>query len=282
MDVLVKRYLSDPVVHSVDTAQSPVTNMEHHVLEVDTTARIKVISDLAAAPGPHRDLHPDQARGQAAEPQAQRHGVPAVELHGNLSQNARDPQPGDVLRRQHRALVATDIAARGIHVDDVSLVIHADPPTEHKAYLHRSGRTARAGAEGTVVTIVLDHQRAEVRAMTKKAGISATRTRVDGAHPLLRTIAPGERSYADAATIAASMPNLPNQPGSRSGGGRSGGGGGRSRRGGSGTSTRSGSSAGSSGGARSRRGGGTGSSTRSTTGGGSHSAASFSGRSRAR
>ena len=224
VDVLVKRFLSDPVVHSVDTAQSPVTNMEHHVLEVDTVARLKVISDLAAAPGRTVIFTRTKHGAKALSRKLNATGVPAVELHGNLSQNARARNLATFSNGSTGTLVATDIAARGIHVDDVSLVIHADPPTEHKAYLHRSGRTARAGAAGTVVTIVLDHQRAEVRAMTKKAGISATRTRVDGAHPLLRTIAPGERTYADAATIAAMMPNLPNQPGNRSGGGRSGGG----------------------------------------------------------
>jgi superfamily II DNA/RNA helicase len=294
VDVLVKRFLSDPVVHSVDTAQSPVTNMEHHVLEVDTVARLKVISDLAAAPGRTVIFTRTKHGAKALSRKLNATGVPAVELHGNLSQNARARNLATFSNGSTGTLVATDIAARGIHVDDVSLVIHADPPTEHKAYLHRSGRTARAGAAGTVVTIVLDHQRAEVRAMTKKAGISATRTRVDGAHPLLRTIAPGERTYADAATIAAMMPNLPNQPGTRSGGGRSGGGagGGRSRRSGGGSSTRTASPAGAgsssgarSGGGRPRRGGsaGGGSSTRGTTGGGSHSAASFSGnRSRGR
>lgn len=285
VDVLVKRFLSDPVVQSVDTAQSPVTNMEHHVLEVDTVARLKVISDLAAAPGRTVIFTRTKHGAKALSRKLNATGVPAVELHGNLSQNARARNLATFSNGSTGTLVATDIAARGIHVDDVSLVIHADPPTEHKAYLHRSGRTARAGAAGTVVTIVLDHQRAEVRAMTKKAGISATRTRVDGAHPLLRTIAPGERTYADAATIAAMIPNLPNQPGTRSGGG----GGGRSRRSG-GSSARTASATGSSSGARSgggrpRRGGGSGggSSTRGTTGGGSHSAASFSGnRSRGR
>ena len=95
-----------------------------------------------------------------------------------------------------QTLVATDIAARGIHVDDVALVIHADPPVEHKAYLHRSGRTARAGNEGTVVTMMLDEQVRDVRDLTRKAGIKPTTTRVQLGHPLLTQLAPGERSYA--------------------------------------------------------------------------------------
>jgi superfamily II DNA/RNA helicase len=91
-------------------------------------------------------------------------------------------------------LVATDIAARGIHVDDVALVIHADPPSEHKAYLHRSGRTARAGASGTVVTLATREQLREVKALTRNAGITASTTRVEGpSHPALTQLAPGER-----------------------------------------------------------------------------------------
>src|SRR5687768_13200346 len=92
-------------------------------------------------------------------------------------------------------LVATDIAARGIHVDDVTLVIHADPPMEHKAYLHRSGRTARAGADGTVVTLMTDGQLADVGLLTQRAGISATTTRLRPGDPLLQRLAPGQRRY---------------------------------------------------------------------------------------
>jgi superfamily II DNA/RNA helicase len=92
-------------------------------------------------------------------------------------------------------LVATDIAARGIHVDEVGLVVHADPPTEHKAYLHRSGRTARAGASGTVVTMMLDAQVSDVRDLTRRAGIKPTITRVSPGHQLLQVIAPGERTF---------------------------------------------------------------------------------------
>src|SRR5690606_22625163 len=103
-------------------------------------------------------------------------GIPSVDLHGNLGQNARernlaafgaDPAAGGV-----RVLVATDVAARGVHVDDVELVVHVDPPVEHKAYLHRSGRTARAGAAGTVVTVMLPEQRRDVKDLLRKAKIA--------------------------------------------------------------------------------------------------------------
>jgi superfamily II DNA/RNA helicase len=101
-------------------------------------------------------------------------GVGAVDLHGNLSQNARERNLAAFTGGSATALVATDIAARGIHVDDVSLVVHADPPVEHKAYVHRSGRTARAGAAGQVVTIATQDQVAEVRMLLSKAGVTAT------------------------------------------------------------------------------------------------------------
>ena len=125
--------------------------------------------------------------------------------------------------------LATDIAARGIHVDDVALVVHADPPVEEKAYLHRSGRTARAGHEGTVITLMTDDQVRDVRALTRAAGIHPTITRIDRRqHPMLATLAPGERvlvpgGYADATPIAEPSPGR-----TRSGGGRArNGGGGR-------------------------------------------------------
>jgi superfamily II DNA/RNA helicase len=121
--------------------------------------------------------------------------VPAVELHGNLGQQARTRNLLAFSEGSASTLVATDIAARGIHVDDVTLVIHADPPVEHKAYLHRSGRTARAGASGTVVTLMTDAQVTDVRALTRKAGITATTTRLRPGHPLLAELAPGERAF---------------------------------------------------------------------------------------
>jgi superfamily II DNA/RNA helicase len=101
-----------------------------------------------------------------------------VELHGNLAQNARTRNLDDFHAGRATVLVATDIAARGIHVDDVRLVIHADPPADHKAYLHRSGRTARAGNAGTVITLMTTDQIREVEALTRAAGITATTTRV--------------------------------------------------------------------------------------------------------
>ncbi len=184
------------MTHEADSVQSPVAKMSHHVLHVDADAHLPVLLDLTAAPGRTVVFARTKHRAKKFTRQLNAAGVPAVELHGNLSQGARTRNMEDFHSGRAQTLVATDIAARGIHVDDVALVIHADPPVEHKAYLHRSGRTARAGAEGTVVTMMLDEQVRDVRDLTRKAGIKPTTTRVSVGHPLLVELAPGDRSYA--------------------------------------------------------------------------------------
>ncbi|MEW1955867.1 DEAD/DEAH box helicase [Terrabacter sp. NPDC080008] len=196
INVLVKRFLTNPVTHEADSAQSPVSTMSHHVLHVGADAHLPIILDLTAAPGRKVVFTRTKHRAKKLAKQLNASGVPAVELHGNLSQGARTRNMDDFHSGRAQTLVATDIAARGIHVDDVALVIHADPPVEHKAYLHRSGRTARAGNDGTVVTMMLDDQVRDVRDLTRKAGIKPTTTRVQLGHPLLTELAPGERSYA--------------------------------------------------------------------------------------
>ena len=198
VDVLVKRYLHDPVTHSVDSAQSPVAAMVHHVLHVDSASRVNVLTDLAASPGRTIVFARTKHGAKNLTRQLNSRGVPAVELHGNLSQNARTRNLAAFSDGTASVMVATDIAARGIHVDDVNLVVHADPPVEHKAYLHRSGRTARAGNDGTVVTLMQDGQVSDVRDLTRKAGIKPTITRFSGAsHPVLQEIAPGERTFGE-------------------------------------------------------------------------------------
>ncbi|MFF4593607.1 DEAD/DEAH box helicase [Amycolatopsis sp. CA-161197] len=195
VDVLVKRFMHDPVTHSVDSAQSPVSTMTHHVLHLEETHRLPVLVDLTAAPGRTLVFTRTKHRAKSLTRKLVASGVPAVELHGNLGQNARTRNLEAFSTGAARTLVATDIAARGIHVDDVTLVIHADPPVEHKAYLHRSGRTARAGASGTVVTLMTDDQIADVRDLTRKAGIRPTTTQIGPGHPLLAELAPGERTF---------------------------------------------------------------------------------------
>jgi superfamily II DNA/RNA helicase len=284
VDVLVKRFLHDPVTHSVDSAQSPVAKMTHHVLHVTKEGRVPVLVDLTAAPGKTMVFTRTKHGAKALARQLNARGVPAVELHGNLSQNARTRNLTAFGSGTATTLVATDIAARGIHVDDVSLVVHADPPVEHKAYLHRSGRTARAGADGTVVTLMMDAQVGDVRDLTRRAGIKPTITRAQVGDALLTTIAPGERTFVAAVDLPEPTPTSSNGGGGRgrSGGGRSRGssngggatGGGRGR----GRSS-AGESSGRSGGsgrkpARSSRAGG--GSTTVYSSSSSHSAASFS------
>jgi len=190
VDKLVKRFLSRPLVHSVDTESSPVAAMTHHALLVaDATQKRKVVQVLASGTGRRllftRTKH--QARKLARELTAE--GTPAVELHGNLSQNARERGLKAFTDGQVRVLVATDIAARGIHVDDIELVVHVDPPAEHKAYLHRSGRTARAGHAGDVITLVLPEQRRDFQALTRAAKISVAPTATSASDPHLRELA---------------------------------------------------------------------------------------------
>ncbi|HNQ05705.1 MAG TPA: DEAD/DEAH box helicase [Tetrasphaera sp.] len=219
IDVLAKRYLTKPVTHQADSAQSPVAEMDHHVLHVAADAHFPVLKDLTAAPGRTIVFTRTKHRAKKLARQLNAAGVPAVELHGNLSQNARTRTMDAFHSGAAETLVATDIAARGIHVDDVGLVIHADPPVEPKAYLHRSGRTARAGNSGTVVTMMLDEQRAEVRDLTRKAGIRPTTTRVDATHPLLQSLAPGDRTlpgpYVADTPAPAARPSRSGQPSKR-------------------------------------------------------------------
>ena len=208
--------------------------MSHHVLHVDRAHRLPVLVDLASAPGRTVVFTRTKHGAKALARQLNANGVPTVDLHGNLSQGARTRNMEAFHSGKATTLVATDIAARGIHVDDVALVVHADPPVEHKAYLHRSGRTARAGAAGTVITLMTDEQVRDVRALTRAAGIKPTTTRITGmAHPMLIELAPGERSLPGGLEAEAPQP----QGAPRNGGGRNrrrGGSGGGSRQGGQG------------------------------------------------
>ena len=223
IDVLVKRFLTDPKTHQADSAQSPVSKMDHHVLHVAREHRVSVLVDLTSAPGRTVVFTRTKHGAKALTRQLNKSGVPTVELHGNLSQNARTRNMDAFHSGKASTLVATDIAARGIHVDDVALVVHADPPDEHKAYLHRSGRTARAGAAGTVVTLMTDDQVRDVRDLTRAAGIKPTLTKISGAaHPVLAQLAPGERVLVPGGIPVAAPGGQPAPvaPGRSGGGGR--------------------------------------------------------------
>ena len=170
---LVDKFLQNQVMHAVDEANSPVTQMTHHVLEAsDAEAKKRLVYALASGTGRRILFMRTKHHAKKLAKALTQAGIPAVDLHGNLSQAARDRNLEAFSTGRARVLVATDVAARGVHVDGVDLVIHVDPPAEHKAYLHRSGRTARAGASGDVVTISLPTQRKDLSDLLSKAKIS--------------------------------------------------------------------------------------------------------------
>jgi superfamily II DNA/RNA helicase len=170
VDVLVRRFLSRPAVHSVDPDGPPLP-IVHHVLTISAADRLGVVSALASGHG--RSLIFTRTRRAASQLTSQltRARIPAAELHGDLGQSVRERNLAAFSAGAVRVLVATDIAARGIHVDGIDLVIHADPPAEDKAYVHRSGRTARAGASGVVVTLQTAAQSRDVSALMRRAGV---------------------------------------------------------------------------------------------------------------
>lgn len=178
VDHLVRRYLHDPVVHSVDPSAGAVTTLDHHVLVVHGPDRYAVTTEIAARDG-RVLLFLDTKH---AVDQLTRHlrasGVPAAALHSGKSQPQRTRTLAQFKNGQITALVATNVAARGLHVDDLDLVVNVDPPTDPKDYLHRAGRTARAGESGSVVTLVLSGQRRETSRLIAAAGIEPTVTKV--------------------------------------------------------------------------------------------------------
>jgi superfamily II DNA/RNA helicase len=171
IDVLARRFLHNPVLHSVDENSSPA-EIEHHVLTVDPGNRTAVIAALVGGEKSSLVFTRTKHGAERLARQLTEAGIPAAELHGNLRQGARARNLAAFASGLARVMVATDIAARGIHIDGIDLVIHADPPAEHKAYVHRSGRTARGGADGVVVTLQTRAQVRDVTAMMRKADIT--------------------------------------------------------------------------------------------------------------
>ncbi len=187
--VLVRRYLVNPVTHHVDAESAPVPTMRHHVLTVAETDKAAVVRELVSGRG--RTLAFTRTKHGAAKlaRTLTAAGIPAVDLHGNLSQGARQRNLAAFADGSARVLVATDIAARGIHVDGIDLVVHVDPAAEHKTYLHRCGRTARAGAEGTVVTVATHAQRRETATMMRRAQVHVQAAQVEPGHAQIAHLA---------------------------------------------------------------------------------------------
>jgi superfamily II DNA/RNA helicase len=188
VDVLVRRFLHHPAEHAVDPPEVPAP-IVHHLLTVAPADRTAVAAALAG--GGNRTLIFTRTKHGARKlaRQLTTARIPAAELHGNLTQPARERNLASFASGAVRVLVATDIAARGIHVDGIDLVIQADPPSEHKAYLHRSGRTGRAGAAGVVVTLQTPAQAGDVRTLMRKAHIVPLAATVRPGSALLRSIA---------------------------------------------------------------------------------------------
>ncbi|BDM73738.1 hypothetical protein HEK616_72250 [Streptomyces nigrescens] len=175
ISTLVKRYLTDPVSHEVDSAQGNVTTMTHHVLVVKPKDKAPVTAAIAARKGRTIIFVRTQLGADRIAEQLVESGVKADALHGGMTQGARTRVLADFKDGYVNALVATDVAARGIHVDGIDLVLNVDPAGDHKDYLHRSGRTARAGQSGTVVSLSLPHQRRQIFRLMEDAGVDASR-----------------------------------------------------------------------------------------------------------
>ncbi|MFJ9122012.1 DEAD/DEAH box helicase, partial [Streptomyces sp. NPDC102394] len=175
ISTLVKRYLSNPVTHEVDSAQGNVTTMSHHILIVKPKDKAPVTAAIASRKGRTIIFVRTQLGADRIAEQLRDAGVKADALHGGMTQGARTRTLADFKDGYVNALVATDVAARGIHVDGIDLVLNVDPAGDHKDYLHRAGRTARAGRTGTVVSLSLPHQRRQIFRLMEDAGVDAGR-----------------------------------------------------------------------------------------------------------
>lgn len=225
VEVLVRQYLPDPVLVAVDPEVSHVTTLTRHALEAaDRAAQVRVVAALAGGQGRTLVFARTKHGTDRLATQLTRAGVPARALHGGMTQNARSRALADFTNGTHRVLVATDVAARGIHVDGVDLVVHAGPPEDAKTYQHRGGRTARAGATGTDVLVSLPEERGKVRSMLRAAGINTRVEQVDADHPIIVEIAgppaplvlPTQRT--ESVTADARPRSGPGARGSRAGG----------------------------------------------------------------
>ncbi|MCX4773219.1 DEAD/DEAH box helicase [Streptomyces sp. NBC_01260] len=262
IDRLVKMFLTDPVVHSVDPSAGAVTTMEHHVLHVLDETDKKVVATKIAAREGRVIMFVDTKR--AADRFAKRllaSGVRAAALHGGRSQPQRNRTLDQFKNGQVTALVATNVAARGIHVDDLDLVVNVDPPTDHKDYLHRGGRTARAGESGSVVTLVLPEEKREMTRLMQDAGIAPRTTRIKSSDEELTRITGAREPSGVAIVIEVPQPTQP-KPRTRPGGTGSGAGAGGGFRSGTRGRGRRGGGTGGAGGAGAQGAGGAGGSGR--------------------
>ena len=193
VDDLVREFLRDPKTHSVDEPAAVVDTMTQHVFEVEKADKFEVVRQLAAGQGRRMLFTRTKFQAKKLAKSLTNSGVPAAQLHGNLNQNQRDRNLAAFEEGDVNVMVATDVAARGIDVSGVELVVQVDPPEDPKAFVHRSGRTARAGSTGDVVTLVLPYQRREAKRMLKAAGIDVTPVAVTHDSPQVQELV-GERA----------------------------------------------------------------------------------------
>jgi superfamily II DNA/RNA helicase len=188
VDTLVRLYLTDPVTHSVSPTTASVSTMDHHVLLVSRSDKPAVVAEVAARDGRTIMFVRTKHHVDRLTLKLRALGVRAGALHGGKTQSARNRVLGEFREGAIPVLVATDVAARGIHVDGISLVVHVDPPADAKDYLHRAGRTARAGESGTVVVLATHEERRSVERLTDAAGVNPRRTKVHPGHAELARI----------------------------------------------------------------------------------------------
>ncbi|MER7837400.1 DEAD/DEAH box helicase [Streptomyces sp. NPDC096040] len=228
IDLLVRRYLHDPVVHSVDPSAGAVTTMEHHLLHVRDTEKETAATEIAARDGRVLMFLDTKHAVDRLAKRLLAVGVRASALHGGKSQSQRTRTLAQFKDGHVTVLVATNVAARGIHVDGLDLVVNVDPPADHKDYLHRGGRTARAGETGTVVTLVLPHQRRAVDRLMTDAGVTARAVQVRPGEAELQRITGARTPSGVPVTIAAPAADTPREGTRSAGRGRGRGRGGRS------------------------------------------------------
>ncbi|WP_406431958.1 DEAD/DEAH box helicase [Streptomyces sp. NBC_01589] len=188
VDLLARRYLTDPVVHSVDPSAGAVTTMEHHVLHVHGADKHRTTTEIAAREGRVIMFLDTKHAVDRLTQDLLNSGVRAAALHGGKSQPQRTRTLSQFKTGHVTVLVATNVAARGIHVDNLDLVVNVDPPTDHKDYLHRGGRTARAGESGSVVTLVTPNQRRDMTRLMAAAGVVPQTTQVRSGEEALSRI----------------------------------------------------------------------------------------------
>ncbi|MCB0991890.1 MAG: DEAD/DEAH box helicase, partial [Acidimicrobiales bacterium] len=208
---LTQRYQNNPVTHEVGDATPDITSAEHRFWAVDKTERVdasvKVISDAGQAVVFCRTRHGSDRLAK----QLNRSGVTAAAIHGGHAQNRRTRTLDEFTRGKVQALIATDVAARGIHVDDVAAVIHFDPPADHKTYIHRSGRTARAGRNGVVVSLVQPDQVADLKTLQRQLGFAETEPGHVGSGPVNKA-APANNNRGEGAAKARRSRRVKDEP----------------------------------------------------------------------